>query len=81
MKLEVKYRSQTMTLILTMVEGLGPKRDWLEQLQLDWKTIGLAMLIEQSTQIAVLKVKYSQVYVFYWVRHNASFQGLFNCKT
>ena len=60
MKVEVKYRSQTVTLTLTIVEGSGPSlfgRDWLGQLQLDWKTIGLAMLSEQSTQIAVLKKK------------------------
>ena len=36
--------------------------DWLGQLELDWKTIGLAMLSEQSTQIAVIKKKYSQVF-------------------
>ena len=65
MKVEVKYRSQTVTLTLTIVEGSGPSlfgRDRLGQLQLDWKTIGLAMLSEQSTQIAVLKKKYSQVF-------------------
>ena len=51
-----------MTLNLTIVEGSGPilfRRDLLGQLQLVWKTIGLAMLSEQSTQIAVLKKKYS----------------------
>ena len=65
MKVEVKYRSQTVMLTLTIVEGSGPSlfgRDWLGQLQLDWKTIGLAMLSEQSTQMAVLMKKYSQVF-------------------
>ena len=36
MKVEVKYRSQTVTLTLTIVEGSGPSlfgRDWLGQLQ------------------------------------------------
>ena len=51
MNVEVKYGSQTAMLTLTVVEGLGPSffgRDWLGRLRLDWKTIGLAMLSEQS---------------------------------
>ena len=62
MNVEVKYGSQTAMLTL---EGLGPSlfgRDWLGQLRLDWKTIGLAMLIEQSTQIEALKKKYNDVF-------------------
>ena len=65
MNVEVKYGTQIATLTLTVVEGSGPSlfgRDWLGQLRLDWKTIGLAMLSEQSTQIEALKKKYEQVF-------------------
>ena len=65
MNVEVNYGSQISILTLTVVEGSGPSlfgRDWLGQLCLDWKTIGLAMLSDHNTQIEVLKKKYDQVF-------------------
>ena len=65
MNVEVKYGSQILILTLTVIEGSGPSlfgRDWLVQLRLDWKTIGLAMLSDHNTQIEVLKKKYDQVF-------------------
>ena len=65
MNVVVKYGLQTANLILTVVEGSGPSlfgRDWLGQLQLDWKTIGLVRLSEQDTQIEALKKKYDKVF-------------------
>ena len=65
MNVEVKYGSQISILKLTVVEGSEPSlfgRDWLGQLRLDWKTIGLAMLSDHNTQIKVLQKKYDQVF-------------------
>ena len=65
MNVDVKHGLQTANLTLTVVEGSGPSlfgRDWLGQLQLDWKTIGLARLSEQDTQIEALKKKYDKVF-------------------
>ena len=61
MNVVVKYGSQTANLTLTVVEGSEHilfGQDWLGQLQLDWKIIGLARLSEQDTQIEALKKKY-----------------------
>ena len=65
MNVVTKYGSQTADLTLTVLEGSGPSlfgRDWLVQLQLDWKTIDLARLSEQDTQIEALKTKYDKVF-------------------
>ena len=78
--MEVKYGSQLSTLTLTVVEGHGPNlfgRDWLGKLLLDWKTIGICMLSEQSIQIKVLK----KLSVIHRLRHNAPFLSLLKCKT
>ena len=68
MNVVIKYGSQIANLTLTVVEGQGHSlygRDWLGQLQLDWKIIGLARLSEQDTQIEALKKKYDESF-FSW---------------
>ena len=58
MNVVVKYGIQIANLILTVIQGSEPSIfswDWLGQLQLDWKTNGLARLSEQDKQIEALK--------------------------
>ena len=45
---QVRYGSQEHTLPLTVVAGNGPTllgRDWLSQVQLNWRTIGITALV------------------------------------
>ena len=63
---QVQYGSQAKELGLIVVQGEGPslfRRNWLENFQLDWKTIGLAAL-ETSSQarVDVLLKKYKEVF-------------------
>ena len=47
MEVQVNYGAQSHNLLLLVVAGKGPSlvgRDWLQHIQLNWKTIGLATL-------------------------------------
>ena len=48
-----------------VLKGDGPNlfgRDWLQYFQLDWKTIGIAMLDKDLSQIQLLKSKYEKTF-------------------
>ena len=65
MKVEVEYKDQHYNLTLMVVKGDGPNlfgRDWLQYFQLDWKTIGIATLDKDLSQVQLLKNKYKQVF-------------------
>ena len=52
-------------LSLVVVEGDGPSLfgcDWLGQVSLDWKTIGLSTLDSGLTQVEALKGKYKELF-------------------
>ena len=62
---QVKYGSQTKELGLIVVQGDDPslfERNWLDRFQLDWKTIGLAMLESSETRVNVLLKRYKEVF-------------------
>lgn len=62
---EVQYGSQKCTLPLVVVAGKGPTllgRDWLQYIQLDWKTIGLAALDKGQARVQSLLHRYSEVF-------------------
>ena len=62
---QVKYGEQGHSLPLTVVAGKGPSllgRNWMYQIQLDWKTIGLATLNNSEIQVQVLKKRYQEVF-------------------
>ena len=65
MKVKVEYKDQSYNLTLMVVKGDGPNlfgRDWLQYFQLDWKTIGIATLDKDLSQVQLLKNKYKQVF-------------------
>ena len=65
MEVKVKYQDQSHDVTLMVVKGDGPnlfRRDWLQYFQLDWKTIGIATLDKDLSQIQLLKSKYSEVF-------------------
>ena len=58
---EVRYNEQNHKLSLIVVKGKGHNlfgRDWLMHFQLDWKTIGLAVLGNAKGKVDVLLKKY-----------------------
>ena len=62
---KVQYGSQSCTLPLVVVAGKGPTllgRDWLQCIQLDWKTIGLAALDEGQAKVQSLLHRYKEVF-------------------
>ena len=62
---QVKYGSQRKELSLIVVKGDGPSlfgRNWLDHFQLDWKTIGLAMLESCQARVNVLLQRYKDVF-------------------
>ena len=66
MPVEVEYGKQTKLLSLVVVAGHGPNlmgRDWLEQIQLDWKKIG-TVVMESQTPISVEQLceKYQNIF-------------------
>ena len=61
----VRYGSQTKELDLIVVQGDGPSlfgRNWLDHFQLDWRTIGLAMLDGGQAKVDVLLRRYKEVF-------------------
>ena len=61
MDVYVNYNMQESNLVLTVVGGKGPTllgRDWLRNLKLYWKTIGLTSLDIGQVQIEALIKKY-----------------------
>ena len=64
MKVKVEYQEQS-HLTLMVVKGDGPNlfgRDWLQYFQLDWKTIDIATLDKDLSQVQLLKSKYKEVF-------------------
>ena len=62
MKVEVSYREQNAKLSLYVVEGQGPSlmgRDWIRQIRLDWKSIGMVSL---ASKTEALLDKYAEVF-------------------
>ena len=62
---QVKYGSQSKELGLIVVQLDGPSlfgRNWLDHFQLDWKTIGLAMLNGGQAKVDVLLKRYKEVF-------------------
>ena len=65
MTVKVQYKHRSHNLSLVAVKGDGPNlfgRDWLQCFQLDWKTIGIAALDKDLTQVQLLKNKYKEVF-------------------
>ena len=65
MEAKVEYKDQGHDLTVVVMKGDGPNlfgRDWLSYFQLDWKTIGIATLDTDLSQIQLLKNKYKQVF-------------------
>ena len=66
LQVDVKYKKQSKSLMLVVVGGSGPSlfgRNWLEQIRLDWKTIGaIAMEHKSPMGIDELCAKYSNVF-------------------
>ena len=65
MEAKVEYKDQSHNLTVVVVKGDGPNlfgRDWLSHFQLDWKTIGIATLDTDLSQVQLLKNKYKQVF-------------------
>ena len=65
MNVKVEYKDQSHNLTLMVMKGDGPNlfgRDWLQYFQLDWKTIGIATLDTDLSQVQLLKNKYKQVF-------------------
>ena len=64
-KVEVEYKDQHYNLSFMVLKGDGPNllgRDWLQYFQLDWKTMGIASLDKDLSQVQLLKNKYKQVF-------------------
>ena len=62
MKVEVSYGEQNAKLSLYVVEGQGPSlmgRDWIRQIRLDWKSIGMVSL---TSKTEALLDKYAEVF-------------------
>ena len=65
MTVEVSYGDQGGHLPLYVVEGDGPSlmgRDWLRQVRLDWKSIGVASMGGSPSKVEALLDKYSEVF-------------------
>ena len=63
--MEVSYGDQGGHLPSYVVEGEGPSlmgRDWLRQVRLDWKSIGVASMGGSPSKVEVLLDKYSEVF-------------------
>ncbi len=61
----VRYGAQEHTLPLTVIAGDGPTllgRDWLQRVQLNWKSIGLAALDHGNDRVQGLLQKYKEVF-------------------
>ena len=66
MEVQVNYGAQSHNLLLLVVAGKGPSlvgRDWLQHIQLNWKTIGLATLDKEQAQVQLLLQQYPEVFV------------------
>ena len=66
LQVNVKYRKQSKSLTLAVVEGTGPSlfgRNWLEHIRLDWKTIG-AIAVDHQVNPGVdeLCTKYDEIF-------------------
>jgi len=64
MEVQVNYGAQSHNLLL-VVAGKGPSlvgRDWLQHIQLNWKTIGLAILDKEQAQVQLLLQQYPKVF-------------------
>ena len=62
---EVKYGTQSKHLTLRVVEGSGPSllgRDWLREVKLDWRSIGMVSINWEKSQVHTLLSKYSSVF-------------------
>ena len=65
LEVQVNYGSQSHKLPLLVVAGKGPSlfgRDWLQHIQLNWKTIGLATLDRGQGQVQMLLQQYPEVF-------------------
>ena len=65
MTVKVQYKDQSHNLSLVVVKGDGPNlfsRNWLQYFQLDWKTIDIATLDKDLSQVQLLKHKYKGVF-------------------
>ena len=65
LEVQVNYGSQSHKLPLLVVAGKGPSlfgRDWLQHIQLNWKTIGLATLDKGQGQVQMLLQQYPEVF-------------------
>ena len=61
----MKYGTQCKYLTVHVVEGSGPSllgRDWLKEVKLDWRSIGVASIDKGRSQVAELLSKYSSVF-------------------
>ena len=64
-KLEVKYGSQCKHLTIHVIEEEGPcllGRDWLREIKLDWRCIGLLSVNKDKEKVDDLLSKYSNVF-------------------
>ena len=64
-KFEVRYGSQCKHLTLYVVEGKGPcllGRDWLREIKLDWRSIGLTSVNKGEEKVDILLSKYSNIF-------------------
>ena len=65
MQMKVSYGEQNAVLTLYVVKGQGPSllgREWLRQIRLDWKSIGMASLTSCHPKIEALLEKYPEVF-------------------
>ena len=65
MTVEVSYGEQGGCLPSYVVEGNGPSlmgRDWLWQIRLDWKTIGVASMVGCQDRVEALLDQYPEVF-------------------
>ena len=77
-KLKVKYGSQCKCLTLYVVEGNGPcllGRDWLREIKLDWRNIGLMSIDKDKEQVNALLSKYDDLF-----KEGLSVMNMFNAQ-